>query len=54
MVKNHHLAQSISDVAWNKFAEMLSYKAENAGKVVVRVNPRNTSREYKYGKLDRD
>jgi putative transposase len=43
MVKNHHLAQSISDVAWSTFNQMLSYKAENAGKIVVKVNPRNTT-----------
>jgi putative transposase len=43
MVRNHRLAQSISDVAWATFANMLSYKAENAGKVVVKVDPRNTT-----------
>jgi putative transposase len=43
MVRNHKLSSSISDVAWNKFAEMLAYKAGNAGKLVVRVDPRNTT-----------
>jgi putative transposase len=43
MVKNHHLAQSISEVAWSTFSQMLSYKAENAGKIVVKVDPRNTT-----------
>jgi len=43
MVKNHHLVKSISDAAWAKFTEYLSYKAESAGKKVVFVNPRNTS-----------
>jgi putative transposase len=43
MLRNHKLSSSISDVAWNKFAEMLAYKAENAGKLVVRVDPRNTT-----------
>ena len=43
MLRNHKLSSSISDVAWSKFAEMLTYKAENAGKLVVRVNPRNTT-----------
>ncbi len=34
---------------------MLSCKAESAGKVVKVVNPRGTSKEYKYGtELDRD
>lgn len=43
MVKNHHLAKSISDASWGKFMEYTTYKAENAGKVVKFVNPRNTS-----------
>ena len=43
MVKNHHLAKSISDASWSKFAEYTTYKAESAGKSVVFVNPRNTS-----------
>jgi putative transposase len=43
MLRNHKLSSSISDVAWNKFAERLAYKAENAGKLVVRVDPRNTT-----------
>jgi putative transposase len=43
MVKNHHLAKSISDASWAKFIEYVSYKAESAGKKVVFVNPRNTS-----------
>lgn len=54
MVRNHHLARSISDVAWSTFAEKLSYKAENAGKVVMRVDPKGTSQVYNYGELDRD
>jgi len=33
---------------------MLSYKAENAGRTLVKVDPRGTSREYKHGDLDRD
>ncbi len=31
MVKNHSLAKSISDVAWNMLVTLTSYKAENAG-----------------------
>ena len=55
MAKNHHLAQSILDASWGKFFGMLSCKAESAGKIVKRVNPRGTSKEYKYGtELDRD
>jgi putative transposase len=54
LVKNHRLANRISDVSWSRFASMVSYKAESAGKILVKVNPRGTSREYKYGDLDRD
>jgi putative transposase len=43
MLRNPHLSSSISEVAWNKFTEMLAYKAGNAGKLVVRVSPRNTT-----------
>lgn len=43
MVKNHHLAKSISDASWSRFTEYVSYKAESAGKKVVFVNPKGTS-----------
>ncbi len=43
MVKNHHLAKSISDASWGMFFSMLSYKAEEAGRLVLKINPRNTS-----------
>jgi len=52
MVKNHCLAKSISDVGWGKFISMVRYKAEEAGKVTVAVNPKNTSQEcFGCGKL---
>lgn len=54
MVRNHSLAQKILDASWSKFLQMLSYKAENAGGTLLKVNPRGTSLEYKYGELDRD
>lgn len=37
------LGKQISDVAWYSFFEKLKYKAENADKTVVEVNPNNTS-----------
>jgi putative transposase len=38
MVKNHHLAKSISDASWGKFYELCAYKAEEAGRQIIRVN----------------
>lgn len=43
MVKNHHLARSISDAGWGIFMNMIAYKAEEAGTRFVKVDPRNTS-----------
>jgi len=43
MQKNHPLAKSIADVAWNMFISITGSKAEDAGSRVIQVNPRNTS-----------
>jgi putative transposase len=43
MVRNHHLAHSISDAGWGQFVNILSYKAEYAGRDFVQVNPNGTS-----------
>ena len=45
MLKNHRLAQSIQNASWNRFIQMLSYKAESAGMKVIKVDARNTSKE---------
>jgi putative transposase len=45
MVKNHHLAKSISDAGWNQFVLILTSKAEEAGRVVIKVNPSYTSQD---------
>lgn len=38
-----NLARSIHDVGWSQFFQMLSVKAECAGRKVIRVDPRHTS-----------
>lgn len=43
MVKNRHLAKSISDAGWGLFRAKLSYYAALFKKVLVAVNPRYTS-----------
>lgn len=43
MVKNHHLAKSIQDSGWGMFFDILTYKAEEAGRKIIKVPPYNTS-----------
>ncbi|EAW36122.1 transposase [Lyngbya sp. PCC 8106] len=43
MVKNHHLAKSISDAAWYRFREWLEYMARVYGVPVIAVEPAYTS-----------
>lgn len=38
MVKNHHLAKSISDASWGTFLNMLTYKAEWNDKKIVKID----------------
>ncbi|MDD1760640.1 MAG: transposase, partial [Methanothrix sp.] len=43
MTQNHNLAKSILDASWNKLVQYTIYKAVDAGRKVVLVNPMNTS-----------
>jgi putative transposase len=38
------LNRYIGDAGWNTFISYLLYKAEEAGRVIIKVNPRNTSK----------
>ena len=44
MVKNKHLSKSILDAGWGYFKERLHDKAVEAGRIVIEVNPANTSK----------
>ncbi len=43
MVKNRHLAKSISDAGWSKFRQWLDYFGYKYGKITIAVAPHNTS-----------
>jgi len=45
MVRNHRLAKSISDAAWDQLIRFTSYKAAEAGRLCGRVDARGTSQE---------
>ena len=44
MMQKYFNAKNIADSSWNKFIQMLEYKAENAGVRVIKVNPENTTK----------
>ena len=43
MLGNHCLAKSIADAAWDQFASYTRYKAEEADRTYIEVDPRGTS-----------
>jgi len=45
MVKNHHLAKSISDASWYQFTHWLDYYGKTWDKAVVAVSPNYTSQD---------
>jgi putative transposase len=40
---NKGMHRSIHDASWSKFISMLSYKAQSAGRKLIKVDPRNTT-----------
>lgn len=55
MLKNHHLAKSISSVAWNEFFNMLQYKAEWSGVNFIKIGRfEPSSKMCSCGKINRD
>lgn len=44
-MRNHYLAKSIADAAWNQLRLFTSYKAEEAGKIVKVVDSYGTTRD---------
>lgn len=45
LLKNHHLAKSIADAGWHQLVQYTTYKAAEAGRRVVLVDPRFTSQD---------
>ncbi|MEM8781086.1 MAG: zinc ribbon domain-containing protein [Cyanobacteria bacterium P01_G01_bin.49] len=37
------LAKSINDAAWGNFLDILTFKAEKTGSLVVKISPQNTT-----------
>jgi putative transposase len=45
MIQNGKLSKSIADAAWNQLAQFTAYKAADAGRLFLQVDPRNTSKK---------
>lgn len=55
MVKNHSLAQAISDVSWGEFNRMIEYKAEWYGVNILRIGRFSpSSKTCKCGKINKE
>ena len=54
MVRNHNLAQKILDASWEKFLQLLEYKAARARVRVAKVSRRGTSEGLSYENPLRD
>ncbi len=44
MEQKYFNAKNIADSSWNKFVQMLEYKAEGSGVEIIKVCPRNTTK----------
>ena len=45
MLNTSYMSRMISDSGWGNFLNILTYKAEEAGRLVVKVDPRGTSQQ---------
>jgi len=45
LIENNYLAKEIANVSWGEFISKLLYKAEDAGVVVLQINPAYTSQD---------
>ncbi len=45
LVKNHHLAKSITDASWSIFRQWVEYFGKVFGVITLAVNPKNTSQQ---------
>jgi len=55
MLQKHWVSKEIADASWGKFVKFLSYKAEEAGKGVYPLSPKDSSRTcYKCGFIKED
>ncbi|KRG15670.1 transposase [Virgibacillus soli] len=45
MIRNRKLAKSISDAGWGMFRNMLAYKCERNGGILIKVEPKFTSQD---------
>jgi len=55
MLRRHWVSKGISDASWGRFVSYISYKAEEAGKRVYPLSPKDSSKTcYKCGYVNKD
>ena len=45
MMQSSYNAKNIADASWGKFVQYLTYKAESAGCKIVKIDPKNTTKQ---------